>query len=121
MNKAKGFTLIEVLLALAVIAISLTALLRATAQTIDHTHRVKEKTISHYIAMQAVTMIQLNLVQLNPTQETTQVTTMFNQQWYWRAHSTTTPAKGVQKLIILVSPNQSGPFKEELYAFRYVA
>lgn len=38
-----GFTLIEVLLALTVIAIALTALLKATAQNTDNTHRIKEK------------------------------------------------------------------------------
>ena len=66
-NKAHGFTLIEVLLALSVIAIALTALLKATAQNIQNTHRIKEKTISHWIAMQGVSMIQLDLVQINPS------------------------------------------------------
>lgn len=79
-QKISGFTLVEVLLALTVIAIALTALLKATAQNIENTHRIKEKTISHWVAMQGVSMIQLNLLQLNQSQESTQATTMLVQQ-----------------------------------------
>lgn len=115
-----GFTLIEVLLALAVIAIALTALLKATSQNIDNTRRIKEKTISHWIAMQGVSMIQLNLIQVNSSQESTQLTSMLNQKWYWRAKVSVTPIKPVQKITIYVSQKQEGPFREELTAFRYM-
>ncbi|KTD50693.1 GspI family T2SS minor pseudopilin variant LspI [Legionella quateirensis] len=115
-----GFTLIEVLLALAIIAIALTALLKATAQNIENTHRIKEKTISHWIAMQGVSMIQLNLLQVNQSQESTQATTMLGEQWYWRAKISATPLNKVQQITISVSPKQTGPFREELIAFRYL-
>lgn len=114
-----GFTLIEVLLALAIIAIALTALLKATAQNIENTRRLKEKTISHWVAMQGVSMIQLNLIHLNPTIETTQATTMLGEKWYWRAKISTTPVKTIQKITISLSLKESGPFREELTAFRY--
>ncbi|KTD34173.1 type II secretory pathway protein LspI [Legionella moravica] len=115
-----GFTLIEVLLALAIIAIALTALLKATAQNIENTNRIKEKSISHWIAMQGVSMIQLNLLQTNQSQESTQATTMLGQQWYWRAKISTTPFNKVQQITISVSPKQTGPFRDELVAFRYL-
>jgi general secretion pathway protein I len=118
--KLSGFTLIEVLLALAIIAIALTALLKATAQNIDNTHRLKEKSVSHWIAMQGVTMIQLGLVHVNHSQESTQSTTMLGQQWYWRAKLSATPVKKMQQITISVSTRQSGPFREELIAFRYL-
>lgn len=119
-NKNAGFTLIEVLLALAVIAIALTALLKATAQNIDNTARIKEKMISHWVAMQGVSMIQLNLIQVNQSQESTQATTMLNQQWYWRAKISKTPIKNTQQITISLSRKQNGPFREELTAFRYL-
>lgn len=119
-NRTSGFTLIEVLLALAIIAIALTALLKATAQNIENTHRIKEKTISHWVAMQGVAMIQLNLLTLNQSQESTQATTMLDQQWYWRAKISSTPLKKMQKITISVSSKQTGPFREELIAFRYL-
>ncbi|HBD7141272.1 TPA: GspI family T2SS minor pseudopilin variant LspI [Legionella pneumophila] len=115
-----GFTLIEVLLALTVIAIALTALLKATAQNIDNTHRIKEKTISHWVAMQGIAMIQLNLLRTSQSQESTQATTMLGQKWYWRAKISPTPIKRMQQITISVSSKQAGPFREELIAFRYL-
>ncbi len=119
-KKIAGFTLIEVLLALTVIAISLTALLRVTGQNIENTNRIKEKSISHWIAMQGVSMIQLGLVEVNPSQESTQATTMLGQKWYWRAKISSTSMKTIQQMTISVSSKQAGPFREELTAYRYL-
>ncbi|WP_269458321.1 GspI family T2SS minor pseudopilin variant LspI [Legionella waltersii] len=119
--KTNGFTLIEVLLALAIIAIALTALLKATSQDVENTSRIKEKTISHWIAEQGVNMIQLGLMQPNQSQESTQATTMLGEKWFWRAAVHSTPIKRLQRIVISVSQNQSGPFREELIAFRYIS
>ena len=80
----KGFTLIEVLLALAIIAISLTALLKATSEDISITDRIKNKSISHWVAMQGVAAVQLGLIKIHLNQEATEVTTLLGQKWYWR-------------------------------------
>ena len=114
-----GFTLIEVLLALAIIAIALTAILKATAQNIENTQRLKEKTISHWVAMQGISMIQLGLIQVDQTQESTQTTTLLNQKWYWRVKITSTPIETMQQLTISLSQKQEGPFYEELVGYRY--
>lgn len=118
LKRQMGFTLVEVLLALSIIAIALTALLKSTSQSIENTQRIKDKSISHWVAMQAVTMIQLKLVQLNPSQESTQTTTLANQKWYWRAKISSTPIKNVQQLTITLSLSPTGPFREELIAYR---
>lgn len=119
-SSESGFTLIEVLLALSIIAIALTALLKAISQNVETTRRIKEKSVSHWVAMQGVAMIQLNLLQINQSQETTQDTTMLNEHWYWRAKVSSTPQKNIQKIVISVSTEKVGPFREELQAFRYV-
>lgn len=118
-NKIKGFTLIEVLLALAIIAIALTALIKSTAQTVSSTGRIKDKSISHWVAMQGVTAIQLGLLKVPTTQEITQVTNMLGQRWYWRAKLQPTPVEHMQQINITVSKNQSGPFGDLLIAFRW--
>lgn len=114
-----GFTLIEVLIALAIIAIALTALLKSTAQTVYSTQRLKEKNISHWIARQGVTMVQLGMIALKTGEETTQVTNMFGQRWYWRVNFKQTPIKSVDQITITVSKAQSGPFTNPLTAWRY--
>lgn len=118
MNKQSGFTLIEVLLALVVVSIALTALLKATGQDVANTQRIKDKTTSHWVAMQGVTMIQLGLLPIQLNQEITQVTSMLRQRWYWRARLTSTSVKTMQQINITVSKNQAGPFSDLLVAFR---
>lgn len=115
-----GFTLIEVLIALAIIAIALTALLKALAQNVENTHRIKQKTVSHWVAMQGVAMVQLGLLQITPSQETTQDTSMLGEHWFWRARVSATPQKSIQLITISVSADKAGPFREELHAFRYL-
>jgi len=114
-----GFTLIEVLLALTVVAIALTALLKATGQSVINTQRIQEKTIYHWIMMQGIDEIQLNLLDLNNNQESTHITHMLGKTWYWRAKITSTPIKSMQQITVSVSKNQHGPFNDSLIAYRF--
>lgn len=118
MKKSQGFTLIEVLLALAVIAIALTALLRSISANIASTERIKSKTISHWVGMQGVAMIQLGLIPITSAQEVTEKTEFLGQTWYWRVRVTPTPIKNMDQITIKVSRNQTGPFVDPIYAFR---
>ena len=115
----KGFTLIEVLLALAIISIAFTALLKATAQDIEATHRIKDKTISHWVAAQGIAMIQLGLINSQGNQTISEVTTLFNQRWYWRATLKATPLPKVQAITVTVSKSPEGPFRDPLLAYRH--
>lgn len=114
---SQGFTLIEVLIALAIIAISLTALLKSISQSILTTQRIQDKTTSHFVATQGITLAQLGLLPL--TNGSTQATEMFSQRWYWRIETSQSPIKKVRVLTVTVSKNQAGPFQEALRAFHY--
>ncbi len=118
-QKQRGFSLIEVLVALAILAIALGALFKATTQTISNTHSIKEKTIRHWIEKQAVSIIQLGLLPIKSGQEITKVTKMLGERWYWRAKSTPSPIKSIQKITITCSKKQSGPFLDPIIAFVY--
>lgn len=121
LRKHGGFTLIEVLLALSVIAIALTALLRATSQNTVITTRIKNKTIGHWVAMQGIASLQLGRggVQLN--QENTQKMMMAGEVWYWRSIVTSTSIKHMQKISVRISQRPEGGFSEPIIAFRYVS
>lgn len=119
-KQLNGFTLIEVLLALAIIAIALTALIKATAQTVTSTRLIKDKSISHWVAMDGVLMIQTGLISIPINQEVTKVTTILGEKWYWRAKLLPTPIQHMQQINITSSKNQTGPFGNLLVAFRYI-
>jgi len=118
-KKLHGFTLIEVLLALVIIAIALTALMKSTAQNVINTQRLKEKTISHWVATQGVAMIQLGLLPIPLNREISQVTKMAGQSWYWRVKLSNTPVKSVQQITITVSKQSSGPFINPFIAYKF--
>jgi len=118
-RQIRGFTLIEVLLALAVIAIALTALLKASSQDVYNTQRIKDKTLNHWVAMQAVNMIQTGLLKPATNQDISQVTLIFGQRWYWQAKLSSTGIKSMDRITINISEDQTGPFRTVLTAFRY--
>jgi general secretion pathway protein I len=117
-RQRKGFTLIEVLIALAIISISLTAILKSNAASIATAERLYDKTVGHWVAVQAMNMIDLHLLTINPSEDKTNVTSLLGQKWYWRAHLSDSPIKDTQKLSILISKKQTGPFVEALSTLR---
>jgi general secretion pathway protein I len=116
-----GFTLIEVLIALAIIAIALTALLKASSEDVSHSTKIKERTISHWVAMQGINAIQLNLLPIHLNQEISEVTTMLGERWYWRARVSQTEIPAMQLITLTVSNTPNGPFTTPLYGFRRVS
>ena len=63
-------------------------------------------------------MVQRGLLKVTQGQETTQDTTMLGQHWFWRVQVSNTPQKNMQLMTISVSTQRTGPFREELHAFR---
>ncbi|MDF1678654.1 MAG: type II secretion system minor pseudopilin GspI [Legionellaceae bacterium] len=117
-KRVHGFTLIEVLLALAIISIALTALLLTTAETVRGTQRLRDKTLAYIVTDQALTLIQLNLAPLEKQQSITQEMTLFNQRWFWRATAYPTPLKTVERIEVTASTKPDGPFTSPLTGFR---
>jgi len=116
-KKLKGFTLIEVLIALAIVAIALAAVIKATSSDVKNTDRIKSVTIGHWVQMHAVAMLQLKLLNPSSSQTISQVTTMLNQKWYWRAQISNTPSNTIKKATITISQSRQGPFLQPLVAY----
>ena len=78
----RGFTLIEVLVALAIIALSLGAIITSSGTQASQAGYLKQKTIAHWVAMNEVTALQINktfpdLGDIDGSSE------MANHEWFW--------------------------------------
>lgn len=116
---ASGLTLIEVLVALAILAIGLTALMQHTASSVRLTQRVDETLIKHWVAMQAMTQIQSGLISVSSEQKTLHTTYLFEKKWYWQASIQSTFIKTMDQITIRVSDKKTGPFTDSLIGFRH--
>ncbi len=71
LDKRQGFTLIEVLIAVAVLAIALLAVLRAIEVSIGNSQYLKQKTVAHWVAMNTLAEVRAGVILL-PTAGATQ-------------------------------------------------
>ena len=101
LRQIQGMTLIEVLIALAVLAISLTALVKATTSDIRDTDYLRDKTIALWVATNSLSLVQLDLVNTK-TANIEQNTKMLDRDWYWTASISKSPNPHVNKVEIVV-------------------
>lgn len=114
-----GFTLLEVLLALAIIAIAFAALLKANGQNIRLNTRLLSNTKQTIVAEQALRMIQLGIINPPEGRETTESMVLFNQRWYWRVLVEKSPINTILIIKISTSQKLSGPFTQAILGYRY--
>jgi general secretion pathway protein I len=101
-NKA-GFTLIEVLIALVILSIALTAIIKATSQNIKDTLYIQKKTIALWVGNQIINEITLGLRKPPITPDTLKdESRMFNETWSWDASLKPTPNPHIQEIDVNV-------------------
>ena len=59
-SKQRGFSLIEVVIALAVLAIALSALIDSTSSATANTIHLRDKTLAHWVAMNRMATIRMD-------------------------------------------------------------
>ena len=79
---SRGFTLLEVLIALTIIALSLGALISTTGSQASSAGYLKQKTIAHWIAMNEFTRLQIENA-FPGKGDADGSTVMAGTEWYW--------------------------------------
>lgn len=98
-----GLTLIEVLIALAIISIAMTAVIKATSQNIRGTGHLQQKSEAMWVAQNVLNEVQAGVIDLPAGSDSlSQKTTLLGQEWYWQASRTATPNKRIAKIEVQV-------------------
>lgn len=88
----RGFTLLEVLVALAVLALALAAGIKAAGSNIDNAAYLRDRTLAHWVAMNKLTEMQV--FNKFPTTGTTERGSLLvaGSEWYWTVQTTVNKA-----------------------------
>jgi len=101
--KHRGFTLLEILVALAILSIVILGFLRGNSIMIANADYLRQKTLAHWVAMNRATEIRLTDQWL--TGEGIEgEDLMGDTRWDWRATGKTSPDPAVQIVTIEVRP-----------------
>lgn len=97
-----GFTLLEVMVALAVFAMAATAIVSAVTSHVSNLQLLKEQTIANYVASNRITEIQLEErwpIQNNLSKRVD----MADSSWYWRQTVVDTPLNNFKAVRVAVA------------------
>ncbi len=95
--KTRGFTLIEVLVALAVVAFGLAALFTTVNQTVRNADYMREKTFATWIALNRITEARLS-GQAPGDDELHDTLEFAGQRWRWELKTYETEVEGIVRL-----------------------
>ncbi len=97
----RGFTLVEVLVALAVLAIALTAVLRTMGQAIDATTTLRERNTALWVAQNR--LVEHQMRRDWPAADTKDGDAEIGgEKWFWREQVSTTPEPRIRRIEITV-------------------
>jgi general secretion pathway protein I len=118
MRRAAGFTLLEVLVALAVLAIAMGAVIHAASQSIASTAYLREQTFASWVAGNQVNELLLDREPW-PAEGTRQGSVdLANRAWRWEARFTKTDDPDLQRLDVTVRAAENAPALSTLVAFK---
>ena len=106
-HQDSGFTLLEVLVALAVVAIALAALVTAATGQLRISERTRDKAVAGWVAANVLTDLKLRERFPEPG-ERSGVVTMANQRFSWRALVQTTVESDLRRIDLRVSLKTEG-------------
>lgn len=102
MNKpTRGFSLIEVLIALTIIAIALGAILSTSGTQASSATYLKQKTIAHWVATNELTLLSTER-RWPDLGTSTGTSEMANYEWYWSREVKATEDPGARQVTITV-------------------
>lgn len=104
--RTAGFTLIEVLVALAIVAIGMAAVLGALSSSGGTIIYLHDKTLAEWVALNHIAEQRLQ-PKLPQTGNTDGDVDFAGQKWHWRQETVATAVKGMVRMDVMVRPAAS--------------
>ena len=103
--RSRGFTLVEMMVALAIVAIALPALLMSLYQQIDDTAYLRDKTLAYMVAENKLAEIRLVIGSTRNLSagKDSGLASMADRDWYWWVETKTTEVENFFRVDITVS------------------
>lgn len=106
MTSAKGFTLVEVLVALVLLAVALSAMIKTASETTVNTAVMRDKFFASLVATNKVN--EIHIQKLWPaTGNSNGSEEMGHQSWFWQMKVENTPEPALRKISVEISAEQN--------------
>ncbi|NLO78735.1 MAG: type II secretion system minor pseudopilin GspI [Xanthomonadaceae bacterium] len=103
-RKSSGFTLLEVMVALAVLAIALAAVVDKTVERGVNITHLRDRTLAHWVAENRLAEMRA----MNEWREGKQTgrSELAGRTWYWEVETLPTPARRLRRVVIRVAADE---------------
>jgi len=117
---AKGFTLIEVLIALMIVSVALPALMLRVQSVSDNTAYMEEKTFAYWVAQNKMQELMLRRQVMKVMVKSKQNDTIEfgGREWFWQVDSQSTAVERLYRIEVRVGV-QRGEWLATLSGFMY--
>ncbi|WP_245688338.1 type II secretion system minor pseudopilin GspI [Thiohalomonas denitrificans] len=102
-QRQTGFTLLEVLVALAVLALALGTLIKVGGDNANNAAYLRDKTFAHWVAMNRISELRLE-EQWPATGRRRGDSEMGNREWHWEAEISATSDKAIRRIEVSIFP-----------------
>lgn len=110
--KTRGFTLVEVLVALVIVAVGMAAVLGAMSATADNTRYLRDKTLAQWVGLNRIAEVRLT-GRVPAEGKTKGESEMAGRKWRWEQEVLETEVPGMVRIDVKVQSPDAPPTQTE--------